>query len=164
MIYRKGAIGAMMDEYEKAVRELMAVFHTISERQYEKIHDPNTSDENCRSFQTILSHVVSSGYSYADYLRAPLGMPSSRPPERMLSFAEVPHRMEEMMRYTVETLQDHWEMPEEQIMAIRFQSDWGPTYDAEQNLEHAIVHILRHRRQIQKWLSSFAQSSLSSQS
>ena len=29
--------------------------------------------------------------------------------------------------------------------------DGGQSYDAEQLLEHAIVHILRHRRQIEKF-------------
>jgi len=28
---------------------------------------------------------------------------------------------------------------------------WGPQYDLEQLLEHAVVHILRHRRQIEKF-------------
>ena len=29
---------------------------------------------------------------------------------------------------------------------------WGQTYDPEQLFEHAIVHILRHRRQIERFL------------
>ncbi|WP_294276359.1 hypothetical protein [uncultured Chryseobacterium sp.] len=29
---------------------------------------------------------------------------------------------------------------------------WGQQYDVEQMLEHAIVHILRHRRQIENAL------------
>jgi hypothetical protein len=28
---------------------------------------------------------------------------------------------------------------------------WGQVYDIEQMMEHAIVHILRHRRQIEKF-------------
>lgn len=42
-------------------------------------------------------------------------------------------------------------MPEDQIEAVEMTADWGPTYDLEQLIEHAIVHILRHRRQIDKW-------------
>jgi hypothetical protein len=33
---------------------------------------------------------------------------------------------------------------------------WGPRYDLEQLLEHAIVHVLRHRRQIDKFLAAAA--------
>jgi len=29
---------------------------------------------------------------------------------------------------------------------------WGQLYDVEQLFEHAIVHILRHRRQIERFL------------
>ncbi|HEY5122872.1 MAG TPA: hypothetical protein VIK14_03975, partial [Ignavibacteria bacterium] len=29
---------------------------------------------------------------------------------------------------------------------------WGQQYDIEQLLEHAIVHILRHRRQIENFI------------
>ena len=29
---------------------------------------------------------------------------------------------------------------------------WGQLYDVEQIFEHAIVHILRHRRQIERFL------------
>ena len=29
---------------------------------------------------------------------------------------------------------------------------WGQSYDVEQLFEHAIIHILRHRRQIEKFL------------
>ena len=29
---------------------------------------------------------------------------------------------------------------------------WGQQYDVEQLIEHAIVHVLRHRRQIERFL------------
>ena len=35
---------------------------------------------------------------------------------------------------------------------IVIHSGWSVTYDLEQLLEHAIVHVLRHRRQIEKFL------------
>ena len=56
-----------------------------------------------------------------------------------------------MLEYTVATLDGKWEMPEDQMEAVSMTVHWGPTYDLEQLLEHAIVHILRHRRQIDKW-------------
>ncbi|HEV7515403.1 MAG TPA: hypothetical protein VGR07_03810, partial [Thermoanaerobaculia bacterium] len=37
------------------------------------------------------------------------------------------------------------------ITALRFEMPWGPTYDPEILLEHAIVHLLRHRRQVERW-------------
>lgn len=35
---------------------------------------------------------------------------------------------------------------------------WGQYYDIEQLVEHAIVHILRHRRQIERFLMKISAS------
>ncbi len=59
--YRKGALGAMMDEYERAASELRRLVEQIPEDEFVRVVDPQTSDENCRSVQTIMSHVVSAG-------------------------------------------------------------------------------------------------------
>jgi hypothetical protein len=58
-----------------------------------------------------------------------------------------------MLQYTVETLENHWELSDDELMNVRIDSRWGQKYDIEQLLEHAIVHILRHRRQLDKFLS-----------
>jgi uncharacterized damage-inducible protein DinB len=150
--FRKGAVGAMMDEYERAALELKAKIESISEGDYEKLIDPQAEDENCRSIATIMSHVVSAGYSYADHLRRSFGMTSRRPERRMLTRSETPGEIVTMLAYTVETLEDRWKMTEEQIVNTKIQSSWGQVYDMEQLMEHAIVHILRHRRQIEKFL------------
>ncbi|HEX8369344.1 MAG TPA: hypothetical protein VF604_12440 [Pyrinomonadaceae bacterium] len=57
-----------------------------------------------------------------------------------------------MLAYTIETLDGKWEMSEDQMSKIVIHSGWSVTYDLEQLLEHAIVHVLRHRRQIEKFL------------
>ena len=43
-------------------------------------------------------------------------------------------------------------MSAEEISGIVINSRWGAVYDAEGLLEHAIVHLLRHRRQIEKFI------------
>jgi hypothetical protein len=43
-------------------------------------------------------------------------------------------------------------MSDEEIMGTVINSTWGTRYDVEQLLEHAVVHILRHRRQIEKFI------------
>ena len=39
---------------------------------------------------------------------------------------------------------------EQQNDSLKIISYWGQLYDIEQLTEHAIVHILRHKRQIEK--------------
>jgi len=43
------------------------------------------------------------------------------------------------------------EMSEEEVLALSFPVRWGPTYDPEMILEHAVCHLLRHRRQLERW-------------
>jgi len=57
------------------------------------------------------------------------------------------------MDYTEDTLEGKWLMTDPEIMAVKIDAPWGAHYDMEQLLEHAIVHILRHRRQIERFLS-----------
>jgi hypothetical protein len=61
--------------------------------------------------------------------------------------------LEKMLLYSVETLQDKWEFSDDEIMKVKMIVRWGPQYDLEQLLEHAVVHILRHRRQIEKFIA-----------
>lgn len=153
-IYRKGAIGALMDEYERAAWEIRDLMERISEEDFVRIVDSETKDESCRSVQTIMSHVVRAGCSYANYIRKEFSAAYEPLSERLLAHHEMPKQIDAMLRYTVETLEGRWEMSEEEIMAPSIKSGWGVTYDLEQLLEHAIVHILRHRRQIEKFAAN----------
>jgi uncharacterized damage-inducible protein DinB len=139
-----------MDEYERAWSDLRFVLREIPEDDFTEIIDPETKDENCRSVQTIISHVVRAGYGYADYIRAKIGIPLASPTGSLVSHHEAERKIDAMFDYTVHTLDGRWEMPQDEVAAIAIDSRWGVRYDLEQLLEHAIVHILRHRRQIER--------------
>jgi uncharacterized damage-inducible protein DinB len=150
--YRKGPVGALMDEYERAASELRSLFERIPEEDVVRVVDPQTGDEDCRSVQTIMSHVVGAGYGYADYLRGVFSIPSTRPPRALLSRQEALEQFDAMLTYTAQTLEGRWEMTDAEMSGAVIRSGWGVTYDVEQLLEHAIVHILRHRRQIERFI------------
>jgi uncharacterized damage-inducible protein DinB len=150
--YRSGAIGALMDEYERAAAELTRLVEQIPDDDFARVVDSQTKDEDCRSVQTIMTHVVRAGYGYADYIREQLSINSTRPQPELLSRQESLEQLEAALRYTVETLDGRWEMSAEEISGIVIKSRWGAVYDAEGLLEHAIVHLLRHRRQIEKFI------------
>jgi uncharacterized damage-inducible protein DinB len=150
--YRPGPIGALMDEYERAVSELRRVVERLPEDEAVRVVDPRTEDDDCRSVQTVMSHVVGAGYGYADYLRQVFLIPSARPPRRLLSPRESLEQLDAMLAYTVLTLEGRWEMSPDEITSAVINSGWGVRYDVEQLLEHAIVHVLRHRRQIEKFI------------
>jgi uncharacterized damage-inducible protein DinB len=150
--YCKGAIGALMDEYELAASELMLFVEQISEDQFIRIADTQTKDEDCRSIQTILTHVVRAGYGYADYIRDSFSIATTRPATRLFSRQEAVAELDAMVNYAAQTLDGKWEMADEEIEGIAIHSRWGVVYTLEQLLEHAIVHTLRHRRQIERFL------------
>lgn len=150
--YRDGAVGALMDEYERAARELRLLIGRMSEDDFVRVVDPETEDEACRSVQAIVSHVVGAGYGYADLLRKSFSMPSTRPPKALLSHRESLEQLDAALAYTAETLEGRWLMTDEELAAVVIDSGWGVRYDAEQLLEHAVVHVLRHRRQIEKFM------------
>lgn len=151
--YRSGAIGALMDEYERAASELARRVGRIPDDDFTRVVDSQTEDEDCRSAQTIMSHVVAAAYSYADYLRGQFSVESTRPQYKLLSRRESSEQLQAALQYTIETLDGRWEMSAEEISGIVIKTRWGPVYDAEGLLEHAIVHVLRHRRQLERFIS-----------
>ncbi len=150
--YRSGAIGALMDEYERAALELRRLVEQIPEDDFVRVVDSQTKDEDCRSAQTIMSHVVRAAYGYADYIREQFSIASNRPQSELLSRQESLEQLEAALRYTVQTLEGRWEMSGEEISGTVIKSRWGAVYDVEGLLEHAIVHLLRHRRQLEKFI------------
>jgi uncharacterized damage-inducible protein DinB len=153
-IYRPGATGALLDEYERAIAELIKVIETIPDPLLPMIMDPDTKDEDCRSFQTILSHVVHSGYGYATHIHNLKGFPMTRP-EKVFhrTIKEYVTDLGTLFSFTENVFRDikdsDLEKPDE---TLKIKTAWGAVYDIEQMMEHAIVHILRHRRQIERLL------------
>jgi uncharacterized damage-inducible protein DinB len=150
--YRKGAIGALLDEYERAISDLKIVISTIPDNALTIITDPHTADDNCRSVQTILSHIVHSGYGYATSIHNLKGHNKPRPGKIFhLTIKEYIDDLTGVISFTEEVLNEFKDEELEQLdNALKIHTGWGQQYDVEQLMEHAIVHILRHRRQIEK--------------
>lgn len=141
-----GARAALMDEYRRAATELAGRIGGLDHARYTHAFDPEAVDPDCRSIQTVFSHVLRSGFGYADYLR--LGPAAAAQAPELFSQEEGLRRLPEMIAATGAAL-----APIQDLAALRIQSRHGPVYDGEQLLEHAIVHVLRHRRQIDRWLA-----------
>ena len=62
---RVGAIGALLDEYERSITELIKVLTKMPDAFLPVIINAETTDEDCKTVQAILSHIVHSGYGYA---------------------------------------------------------------------------------------------------
>jgi len=71
--YRPGALGAMMDEYERAAVELTNLLETVDAPRFVVEYPPEA--EKCRSIQKIMRHVIRAAYGCANDIRAALNMP-----------------------------------------------------------------------------------------
>ncbi|WP_187696415.1 DinB family protein [Xanthovirga aplysinae] len=151
---RKGMLGALMDEYERASLDLKNILSNLSLGQFEEIKDPHTQDKDCKSIQTVICHVVQSGYTYANYIKSVYSTEWLEYDHLINSPMEGIQELDKMLEYTIQSLEDKWDKPMEEIQSWEFKTRWGVTYDIEQLMEHAIVHILRHRRQIENFLKT----------
>ena len=149
-----GAVGALLDEYEKSIEELKEVITPLSQSDLTTIIDRQTKDEDCRSIQTILSHVVESGYTYVIEIRKWLGEDIDYKNKELLnSVDEYKTALNDMFAFNERLFQDHPKLQlEEYNPDKKVKVRWGQKYDVDQLLEHAIVHILRHRRQIERFM------------
>mgnify|MGYP000849914300 CR=1 FL=1 len=153
--YRNGALGTLMDEYERATIELQHVLLTIDSETYKQIIDVHTKDKDCISIQTIMNHVVRSGFGYSNLIRKEFGETYIKrktqydvdTPEKAVNELNL------VLQYADETLCNKWHLSSKEISKHIIHTAWGQSFDIDQLMEHAIVHILRHRRQIEKFLS-----------
>lgn len=143
---------------QRTVSELKDVIRTIKATDLTTIMDRHTKDENCRSIQTILAHVVSTGHNYIVEIRRKMGEDLKYYDKELL---ETPNKyrlaLNSMFNYAVQLFEDYpglavEELDNQQKIMVR----WGQLYDVEQLIEHAIVHVLRHRRQVERFLGKMA--------
>jgi len=151
-VYRNnGAIGALLDEYEKSITEFKEVVKDVNPKELTQIIDDQTKDEDCKSIQTIITHVVRAGYTYAIEIRKWLGENIDyKEKEKLSSISEYNEALDKMFAYNEQLFYDYPNMMLEELDPNKkMYVMWGQKYDVEQLFEHAIVHILRHRRQIE---------------
>ncbi|KAA9036516.1 DinB family protein [Ginsengibacter hankyongi] len=151
-IYRPGAIGGLLDLYQQAITDLIKEIEDIPDHALTIVTDPNTTDENCKSVQSILSHVVHSGYGYATNIHNLKGNNIARPPKTFhTTVEEYLKDLTNVFAYTENIFTKINDNELEQLdNSLKIKTGWGQGYDIEQMMEHAIVHILRHKRQIER--------------
>lgn len=147
-------LNALMDEYRRASTDYKVVLKGLSAIDFQKIRDTHTLDPDCRSIQSIAFHVVQSGYTYANYINTV----STQIWQEYKQPIELPEialmEMDKMLDYSTLALAQLDEQSDNELAKWQFDTRWGTRYDLEQLMEHAIVHILRHRRQIENFIKN----------
>jgi uncharacterized damage-inducible protein DinB len=151
----RGSTKALLEEYKKAVDELINVIRPLDYNQLSAIADNETKDADCKSIQTVLTHVVSSGYGYSVSIENSIGINSIRPDAALYdSVNHYSEQLNSMFEYCENIFKKFPDIEiEETDNSKKINVRWGQQYDIEQLLEHAIVHVLRHRRQIVNFIN-----------
>ena len=146
---------AILDEYARAIRDLETVLAAIPTEHY--VTSTMLVDAEFPDIRAIMQHVVGAANRYVDYIESALdGTDVTRrqhayaydsPLTALTSLWHAYNRTVEVLARTVGRSDD--ELAQYEIV-----TRWKQKYDIEQMLEHAIVHILRHRRQIERWLAA----------
>ena len=129
------------------------VIRDVSGHELNQLAESQTKDPECISIQTVLTHVVSSAYSYAQYIYKMKGIDIIKPdPAFRETIEEYIQDLMTMFDFTEKLFQTIKDSELEVYdNSLKVLTTCGQRYDIEQIMEHAIVHILRHRRQIEKF-------------
>jgi len=148
-----GPLRAILDEYARAIRDLEIVVRPISIGRYRAATAPD--DKEYPNIATIMMHVIGAAHVYVDYISDALSG-TDRGRRRRINDFETPRiamaSVWEAFGRMVEVLGRISAYSDEELERLQFVTRWNQRYDLEQMLEHAIVHILRHRRQIENRL------------
>lgn len=150
---RPGMFGALMDEYARAADGYCRAIEGVTAEAFGR--EFASEDPDTVSLRAVARHTVAAARGYADYILRARGMTADAKaamgPVAVEAPADVRPQLVQALRYTEKALEGMHELQWKEVAALTFQVRWGPVYDPESMLEHAIVHLLRHRRQVERW-------------
>ena len=148
-----GPFGALMDEYARAAEDFCRVVESFDLLRFDAERPSN--NPNTISPRAISLHVIGAAHRYAHYIRKALGVEFveryEADPARLHSPRDVRGLLTDGIVLTEQTVEPLLKATEQEIQALSFAVRWGPRYDPEMILEHAVCHLLRHRRQLERW-------------
>ena len=115
----------------------------------------HSNNPNTVSPRAICLHVIGAAHRYAHYIRKARGVDFieryEASPAQLRSPQDVRGLLTEGILLTEESVEPLLNATDQEIQALSFTVRWGPRYDPEMILEHAVCHLLRHRRQLERW-------------
>jgi hypothetical protein len=150
---RSGPFGALMDEYARAAEDFCRVVERFEPARFDAARPSN--NPNTVSPRAICLHVIGAAHRYAHYIRKARGVDFveryEADPAQLGSPQQVRRSLAEGILLTEATVEPLLNATQQDIQALSFAVRWGPRYDPEMILEHAVCHVLRHRRQLERW-------------
>ena len=158
-IMRTRAALALAEENETARHDLYAL---LTRFPVSTLATGNVETED--NVRGILCHVTSSMYSYSCWIRRVRGLldPAVEQNDKRAFLDRVRsltsgEEFEEASRWASEHYYETLADVKKDELEQEHKSNWGETLSIELMMEHALVHLLRHRRQLQIFLGDRAQ-------
>ena len=152
MEFRSRGVLALVRLHE---REMKGVLGVWKEARRRSVQLPETEDPDYASIDHVMRHVLRAARGYLVWICDVLGRPAPgipAAPEADEVFGVVDSYLEIVLAAWREHLA--W-MPDEVAgSADTFKSRWGVLYTIEEMLEHAVVHPMRHRIQLEELLGA----------
>jgi hypothetical protein len=149
--FRSRAVRSMVELHEAELRNFLATwkrFKASGRPMPEANGDPDYA-----SPELLVAHVQGAARSYMLWIREVLGIPVASP-ERIRDAELIVPRLDEFMEETLAAWREHLAPLEDaQLGPAKYTSRWGQEFDVDQMLEHAVVHPMRHRIQLERILA-----------
>lgn len=148
-----GWVGGLLDEYARAALDFCSVLEAVPAARFVALRP--SPDPDCVSIQNLCIHVVRSAHGYASLIVRALEQPvpelAPPGPDLLATPASLRPLLAAAMRRMETALHEVAKLPPEQQEALIVKPRWGLPLQVDLLVEHAIVHLLRHRRQIERW-------------
>ena len=153
--YRYRGARALVLLQDKAMRELLPVWRRAMAA---RIRLPETKDPNYASLQELLHHALRAARGYMIWMCEKMGLPD---PE--IDPAPEVDRVEQKADRYLEHILQRWRLPLVDVDESRFgethKTRWNEDMSCEGMLEHAVMHPIRHRFQLEELMESQSKGS-----
>ena len=137
----------MVDLNGQYLREFLAVWKKAKTAE---IDLPETDHPGYVSMEALLGHVLGAARSYLIWMTQMLELPDPKI-EQLPSFEEIEAEADGYLTHLIQ----QWRTPLAEVEVERFgnqeyKSNWGVLYSIDSMLEHAVMHPILHRVQLQE--------------
>src|SRR5262245_16833006 len=150
--FQSRAVKSLVDLHSVELRSFLATWKRFAASG--KPMPEARGDADYESPERLVSHVEASARSYLLWIWEMLERPIEGLP-RIRDAAIIFPQLEEFHEETLAGWETHLApLTDEQLSPKQYVSRWGEPYNIEQMLEHAVVHPMRHRKQLERILGS----------
>ena len=149
--FKSRAVRSMVELHAQELRALVATWKRF--KASGKPMPEARGDADYESPERLVAHVNGSARSYLLWIFEKLEQPITDL-ELIRDPAIFVPRLDAFMEETLAAWERHLaRLENEQLAPTQYDSRWGEPFDIEQMLEHAVVHPMRHRIQLDRILA-----------